>query len=293
MTTIQDAFKAHELEARGLVRHTTTRMALYKEVESVWYGPRNLPVSQGEDAYDYMESLARQVVDYDTSGKKKGISLDRISEVEFFRVVPYQDEEVFAHITRFHHRYDGKKGYIRFDPMLKAQKEAVRKVTIQNNKAGSLKVLRRFIMGSETTKVTCGCCGRGVEDIPSRRSGKLRWLGQLHHMAFSNRQSLNKEGPDPSKLFSSTNFYEPEKFTRKVYTKLVDIMGCIVLCPSCHTEIHFDHEGDISDYEEHELPHALRSQANWNDFMAWLKTLEYPFTFPTFNDHINNQRLGC
>ncbi len=288
MTTITDAFTAQELENRGLVRYETSRMALFTPVTSVWYGPKDLPAT---DAYDYMEILARKVVDYDNTGKKEGITLDKINDVEFFRIVPNQDEEVFAHITRFHHRYDAQKGYIRFDPMLKSQKEAVRKITIQANKAGSLKVLRRFVMGNETTKISCGCCKRPIEDIPSRRSGKLRWLGQLHHMAFSNRQSLNKEGPDPSKLFVSTNFFEPGKFTRKVFTKLIDIMGCIVVCPSCHTELHFDHEGDIGDFENHELPHALQNQSNWNDFMAWLKTLGYPYSFPNFEEHINNQRL--
>jgi hypothetical protein len=279
---------ACELENRGLVRHTTIRMALYKESVSVWYAPPNLPVTG--DAYDWMEKLARDVLVFDDSGKKSGVALHRIQDQELYRLIPGTNDQ-FGHISHFHHRYDAKAGYIRFDPMTKPQKAKVKEDTVRANKTGSMLVLRKFTMGDEHAKVHCGGCNRLVDGVLSKKRRISRWLGQLHHMAYEARQSKNKEGPDPSKLFASTNFYNPDKMTKQVFKKLIDVMGCIVLCPSCHTEEHFEPSGDITNWTNDQLPWALQNQQNWNQYINWLQSLGYHWTFPSYQNFIANQTI--
>lgn len=295
MTTTIDGVERHEtsdLIKRGLVYHQTSRMACYTEHRSEWMAPAVLPSSG--DAYSWMEALARQVVVYDpVTGvklKKGGVNLDLISNIELYRRIQGTDQ--WAHITDFHYRHDTKQNRICFDPMLKKQKNNLKNETVKRNKEGSMKVLRFYTTGSETGAIHCCDCGKLVDGVKSKR-GNPRWAGQVHHLAFRGRKSKHKEGPDPSKNFATCNLYEPKNAKRPASAtrKLNDITNCTVLCGHCHTVVHFEFEGDISDFELHELPYALQSKSKWDRFVTFCRSLGYTHKFKSYAAQIEHQKL--
>jgi hypothetical protein len=202
----------------------------------------------------------------------------------------------FHHIREFHLRksdrykggpYDGQPKPPRFDPMLTIEKYAVAANTAQEYRDQNLKFFRYYMMGDINSPVFCPIENILI-DVQDFWGEQINNCWQQHHFVFVDSKSLQKDGQDPGKNNMTVDMSKPSDRARYV---LEDTLRTIFLSATAHDKIHkrFD-DGDITFYKNHQLPWALRNEANWIEFTNWLVSLGYQ-PFPSYRAWFDSLKI--
>lgn len=163
------------------------------------------------------------------------------------------------------------------DPMLRSEKRYRSNERAKALRTGNRAIQRKWMMGDPDSVIVCPIEGRQIDRF-GFWDREVDNVFQQHHIVFRNGYSIQKEGEDPGKKNSTTDLTTPSEKSRAV---IEDMMRTIFLSPTAHTLVHKFPDGDINRYPNNQLPYALQSKKNYNDFISYLNTYGY-IEFPPF-----------
>lgn len=154
-------------------------------------------------------------------------------------------------------------------------------------KANNLPILRKYMMGHENVPIVCPWTGQQIDSL-SYPGEPVFNIWEQHHYKVVNRSSVQKEGSDPGEILRSTDFRTPSPRSRLA---IEDMMRTNFLSPTAHKIVHNRwNNSDITNYTEEQLPWALRNQANYNEFVAYIMAFGYD-VFPSYQEWIDSLKL--
>lgn len=154
-------------------------------------------------------------------------------------------------------------------------------------KANNLPILRMYMMGDSNEPIRCPWTQQQIDSLMYDGEQPFN-IWEQHHFKVINRASVQKEGSDPGEILRSTDFNTPSPRSRLA---IEDMMRTVFLSPTGHKIVHNRwNNSDITNYQNHQLPWALRSESNWNRFITYLMTLGYD-TFPSYLDWLTTLHL--
>lgn len=134
----------------------------------------------------------------------------------------------------------------------------------------------------EAEPLRCAISGEIVENVTPRLSFKhtkeKQHIFDIHHCLHCGSGSVNKSGPNPSKLLRTFYFYD------MTAGQIEEFMGCIIMDSGEHLKYHRSNKyGDIRNWldlyhsEENKhreiisyLPYVWLSETNYNEFLCWV-----------------------
>ena len=154
-------------------------------------------------------------------------------------------------------------------------------------KANNLPILRKYMMGDEAIAIMCPWTSQQIDSL-SFPGEPVFNIWEQHHYKVVNRSSVQKEGSDPGEILRTTDFREP---TTRSRLALEDMMRTNFLSPTAHKIVHNRwNNSDITNYTEDQLPWALKNEANYQEFVAYLMVFGYDI-FPTYQGWIESLKL--
>ena len=145
-------------------------------------------------------------------------------------------------------------------------------------RAKNVQFFRMYMMGDAKSSIMCPIQNINI-DFQEFWGIPMNNCWQQHHFVFHNGTSLQKDGEDPGKNNCSTDLTVLNSKSRKV---LEDTARTIFLSATAHDKIHkVKTSGDVLDYKIEQLPWALRSEQNWNDFRSFVIRFGHDF-FPDY-----------
>ena len=160
---------------------------------------------------------------------------------------------------------------------------AIRKSFREKN----MPILRMYNTGDPLQKFNCQITGQAIDC--ARLWGKEFNLWQQHHFLTLNRESVQKIGPDPYQILRSVDLTMPSVRSRLA---IEDMMRTIFLSPSGHAMIHIaETSSDITNYENAQLPWALKNQTNWDLMNKYLQGFGHQ-AFPSYEEWMHDLKLA-
>lgn len=191
----------------------------------------------------------------------------------------------YYHITRFPLSKD-KKGKVSWEKSIADVARQLTRETYQAFREKNLRVLRKYSTGDENTPIICNWTGVVIDG--HEHDGATFNIWEQHHFKVVNRASVQKEGSDPGEILRSTDFTVPSPRSRMA---IEDMMRTIFLSPTAHKIVHNCwNNSDITNYENHVLPWALRNEENWNEMVSYLMGMGYA-EFPSYTEWYDSLKL--
>jgi hypothetical protein len=222
-----------------------------------------------------------------------------ISKVPVYRCIkdPLSSPTPYHHISDFKPRKEfrnnksGGKWIYSIDPMLKTEKNSQKTERCRDLRTSNREIQRYYHGGDVEKPIHCTIDVQdGVHRLIDSQYWRGIWIANLaeqHHLVCWNKNSLQKEGEDPGKLASTIDF---RGVTPKSRLALEDMMRTIFLSRVGHQLVHKKLHSDIDSYDTDELPWALRSVWNYNDFTGYLESFGHE-PFPSYDDWIETLSL--
>ncbi|MNR94752.1 hypothetical protein D3C72_258400 [compost metagenome] len=158
-----------------------------------------------------------------------------------------------------------------WETSVKEVKNQVSREQSQAYRAKNIPFLRMYAMGNPEGRIHCPIFNICIDSIELFGSTVNAWV--QHHYRFVNGVSVHKENLDPGAILSSTDFTVP---TTRAYEGIKDMARTIFLSSTAHDALHkIKRSGDIADYTIEQLPWALRSEANWEEFNTFVMGFGY------------------
>jgi hypothetical protein len=154
-------------------------------------------------------------------------------------------------------------------------------------------IIRMYMMGCPHMPVVCPIDNILIDNTSLWGVPMNNWQG--HHIVVVNGESLHKlaKDRDPGVLLSTMNLTECTSATLRA---IQEITKTVFLTPGAHERVHKatnaqpGRNSDITNYERHQLPWALRSENNWNDWRQFLLGYGYPL-LPSHEEHMQELTL--
>jgi len=158
------------------------------------------------------------------------------------------------------------KGKATWETSIRKIENQVTRESKQRNRDLWLPIQRLYVMGNVDEPIVCPIAGIRIDGFTWGSYVGNAWV--QHHYRFVNGVSVHKENADPGAITSGVDPTVPSPRSRFA---LQDLARTIFLSSTAHDFLHKQmRTGDISDYQTHELPWALRSESNWNEFNRFL-----------------------
>lgn len=245
-----DGYTMAELDALPL-------LPLTRGQEIIGYVDINHPAWTG-DRDDFLNAMA------EPENQTIGFAVRRCSSS-----VKMRKERVFFPYDRFGVKVN--KGKASWETSVRDFENQASREQAQAYREKNIPFLRMYAMGSPSQPIHCSLTGLQIDNVKIWKKFSNAWV--QHHFRFVNGKSVLKENADPGAILSSTDFSVPTP--RSLYG-LQDMARTIFLSATAHDTIHKEQrDGDITDYENHQLPWALRSEANWEEFNAFVMGFGY------------------
>jgi hypothetical protein len=158
------------------------------------------------------------------------------------------------------------KGKATWETSIRDVKNALSQVQRDQFRAQNMPFIRMYVMGDTNARICCPIFNFRIDDIELFGTRQNAWV--QHHFRFVAGQSVHKENADPGAILASTDFTQVTPRSRE---GLKDMARTIFLSATAHDALHrAKRNGDIQNYTEEQLPWALRSRDNWEEFNTFL-----------------------
>ena len=253
-----------------------------------------LPLSRREGEPDWFVDVDASgwegdIADFLTFTAKKHNDGEDLSEILLFQRCQSSTKKglkaKYFHISQFPLSKD-KRGKATWGKSITEMFRLVARETANSFKERNLRVLRMYCNGNEDENIVCRWTNFQVDSL--EHQGFVYNIWEQHHFKVVNRSSVQKEGLDPGDILRSTDFTVPSPRSRYA---IEDMMRTIFLSPTAHKIVHNQwNNSDITNYENHVLPWALRNEYNWNEMINFLMGMGYA-EFPSYQEWFDSLKL--